>query len=112
MPCFSRVPPPPAHAQDATPNGAQDPGHPRVNQVDSRQNKQDSRVSKGDKSGELTKPETAHLDHKENSIQKKKASDQHKHNGHLTKTEQNNLDKRQNHVSKDIHQQKHDDNVQ
>ena len=74
-----------SYAQEVTPNGAVDPGHPRVNQVDSRERRQDSRIANGDRSGQLTNGETASIDRRENNIQNSKALDQAGHNGHLTK---------------------------
>ena len=99
-------------AQEVAPNGAHDPGHPRVNQVDSRERSQDSRVAQGDRSGQLTNRETAHLDQRENSIQRQKARDQRTDGGHVTAAEQRKLNRRQNNVSRDIHRDKHNDRVQ
>ncbi len=100
------------HAQEVAPNGAVDPGHPRVNQVDSRERHQDSRIANGDRSGELTHGETARLDRRENRIQRAKARDMRADGGHLTKAEQRNLNRRQDHVSRDIRRDKHNDTVQ
>ena len=99
-------------AQEVAPNGAADPGHPRVNQVDSRERRQDSRIAKGDRSGELTNRETAHVDRRENRIQRTKARDMRNDGGHLTRTEQRHLDQRQNHLSRTIHRDKHNDRVE
>lgn len=72
-----------------------DPGHPRVNQVDSRERRQGSRIAKGDRSGELINRETAHVDRRENRIQFTKARDMRNDGGHLIRTEQRHLDLRQ-----------------
>ena len=99
------------YAQEVTPNGAVDPGHPRVNQVDSRERRQDARIAQGDRSGQLTNRETANIDRRENNIQNSKALDQAAHNGHLTKREQNRLNRRQNRLSRTIHRDKHNGRV-
>ena len=95
-----------SHAQVA-PNGAVDPGHPRVNQVDSRERRQDSRIANGDRSGELTNRETRNLDRRENSIQRDKARDMRADGGHLTRHDQRQLNRRQNRVSRSIYNKKH-----
>ena len=95
------------HAQEVAPNGAQDPGHPRVNQVDSRERNQDARIAQGDRSGQLTNGETARLDRRENSIQQQKARDMATDSGHLTRGEQRQLNRRQNRTSRAIARDKH-----
>ena len=87
--------------------GVYDPGHPRVNQVNTREQNQQNRIANGVKSGQLTPGETARLEKKENRIAKQEQRDMAKHNGHLTKAEQNKLNREQNKVSKDIYRDKH-----
>lgn len=99
-----------SHAQVA-PNGAVDPGHPRVNEVDARERHQDARIANGQRAGELTNRETRNLDRRENSIQREKARDLRANNGHLTAREQRHLNHRQNRVSRAIHRKKHNDRV-
>ena len=101
-----------SHAQEVTPNGAVDPGHPRVNQVDSRERHQDARIAQGDRSGQLTNGETARVDRRENNIQRSKARDERNDNGHITRAEQRNLNRRQNRLSRSIDRDKHNDRVQ
>ena len=96
-----------SHAQEVAPNGAQDPGHPRVNQVDSRERNQDARIAQGDRSGQLTNGETARLDRRENNIQRSKARDMRNDGGHLTNAEQRNLNRRQNRTSRAVARDKH-----
>ena len=98
------------HAQVA-PNGAVDPGHPRVNEVDRRERHQDSRIAAGQRNGELTNRETRHLDRRENSIQREKARDMRANGGHLTAREQRHLNRRQNRVSRAIYRKKHNGRV-
>ncbi len=100
-----------SHAQVA-PNGAVDPGHPRVNEVDSRERTQDSRIANGQRSGELTNHETRNLDRRENSIQRQKARDMRADGGHLTKRDQRQINRRQNRVSRSIYNKKHNGRVQ
>ena len=100
-----------SRAQEVAPNGAQDPGHPRVNQVDSRERNQDARIAQGDRSGQLTNGETARLDHRENSIQRQKARDMRNDGGHLTRGEQRHLNRRQNRTSRAIARNKHNARV-
>ena len=99
-----------SHAQVA-PNGAVDPGHPRVNEVDSRARNQDARIANGQRSGELTNRETRNLDRRENSIQRDKPRDMRADGGHLTKHDQRQLNRRQNRVSRSIYRKKHNGRV-
>jgi hypothetical protein len=83
------------------------PGHPRVNQIDQRDNNQQNRIDKGEADGQLSKGQAtrdqAHLDHEE-SVQK----NQEAHNGgHLTKAEQRHDNKKLNKSSRKIHRQRH-----
>jgi uncharacterized lipoprotein YajG len=86
---------------------AVDPGHPRVNQVNGRETRQQDRIANGVKNGSLTPKEASHLENREARLQKTEQKDMAAHNGHLTKAEQKNLNQRQNHISKSIHQDKH-----
>ncbi len=84
-----------------------DPGHPRVNEVNGREEVQQQRIANGVKNGSLSPSETANLEKREASVQKQEQNDMAKHNGHLTKAEQNRLNRRQNHISKSIYKDKH-----
>jgi hypothetical protein len=100
-------------AQTATSNtsgagpGVVDPGHPRVNQVNGREENQQQRIANGVKNGSLSPGETANLERRENHIQNEEKRDMAKNNGHLTKAEQNKLNRQQNHVSRSIYKDKH-----
>jgi hypothetical protein len=85
----------------------QDPGHPRVNQVDQRQANQQERIGQGLKSGSLTAGEAARLERNEARIQRQKRADMAAHGGHLTKQEQNQINREQNKQSHAIYQAKH-----
>ena len=102
VPGFAQNP----NTQGAGP-GVVDPGHPRVNEVNARQQNQQDRIANGVKSGELTPKETVKLEKQQQHIDNQEKRDMAAHNGHLTKAEQNKLNKEQNKASKDIHKDKH-----
>jgi uncharacterized lipoprotein YajG len=87
--------------------GVVDPGHPRVNQVNRREERQQQRIAQGVKDGSLSPKETANLEKREASVQKQEQKDMAKHNGHLTKAEQAQLNRRENRISKSIYKDKH-----
>ena len=84
------------------------PGHPRVNQVDQRDNNQQQRIDKGEADGQLSKGQAArdqaHLNHQEATQQKQEAAN----GGHLTKREQRHDNKSLNKSSHKIHRQRHE----
>jgi len=100
-----------AVAQTATTAGAGpgvvDPGHPRVNQVNSRETRQQNRIANGVKNGSLSPKQTANLENREASVQSREKKDMAAHNGHLTKAEQNGINRQQNRISKSIYKDKH-----
>ncbi len=102
VPGFAQTP----NTQAAGP-GVVDPGHPRVNEVNARQQNQQNRIANGVKSGELTPKETVKLEKQQQHIDNQEKRDMAAHNGHLTKGEQAKLNKEQNHASKDIYKDKH-----
>ena len=87
--------------------GQVDPGHPRVNQVNRRETRQQNRIANGVKSGKLTPGQTAHLEKGEQRLQNNEKKDMAKDNGHLTKQDQHQLNKEANHMSKRIYKDKH-----
>ena len=102
-----------ASAQTANSNtsgagpGVVDAGHPRVNEVNRREENQQKRIGNGVKNGSLTPKETANLERREASVQRQEKRDMAKHNGHLTKAEQARLNRRQNRTSRAIYRDKH-----
>ena len=100
-----------ASAQTSTTSGAGpgvvDPGHPRVNQVNRRQERQQQRIANGVESGKLSPQQTANLEKREASVQKREQKDMAAHNGHLTKAEQKGINRQQNRISKSIYKDKH-----
>jgi CRISPR/Cas system-associated endoribonuclease Cas2 len=87
--------------------GKVDPGHPRVNQVNKREQNQQNRIGNGVKSGQLTPGETRRLEHGEQRLQNNEKKDMAKDNGHLTKQDQRQLNREANHMSKRIYKDKH-----
>ena len=95
-----------ASAQTSTTSGAGpgvvDPGHPRVNQVNRREENQQQRIGNGVKNGTLTSKQTANLENRETSVQNREQKDMAAHNGHLTKAEQRGINRQQNRISRSI----------
>jgi CRISPR/Cas system-associated endoribonuclease Cas2 len=87
--------------------GKVDPGHPRVNQVNKREQNQQNRIGNGVKSGQLTPGETRRLERGEQRLQNNEKKDMAKDNGHLTKQDQRQLNHEANHMSKRIYKDKH-----
>jgi hypothetical protein len=100
-----------AAAQNSNTSGAGadkvDPGHPRVNQVNRRETRQQNRIANGVKNGKLTPGQTAHLEKGEQRLQNNEKKDMAKDNGHLTKANQRQLNREANHMSKRIADDKH-----
>jgi hypothetical protein len=100
-----------ASAQTSTTSGAGpgvvDPGHPRVNEVNKREENQQQRIGNGVKSGKLSAQQTSNLEKREANVQKREQKDMAAHNGHLTKAEQKGINRQQNRVSKSIYKDKH-----
>jgi hypothetical protein len=101
-----------ASAQTSTTSGAGpgvvDPGHPRVNEVNQREENQQQRIGNGVKSGKLNAQQTANLEKREASVQNREQRDMAKNNGHLTKAEQKGINRQQNRISKSIYKDKHE----
>src|SRR5271165_1821273 len=101
-----------AQTQDSNTSGAGpgvvDPGHPRVNQVNGREENQQQRIGNGVKNGTLTSKQTANLENRETAVQNREKADMAKNNGHLTKAEQKGINRQQNRISKSIYKDKHE----
>jgi hypothetical protein len=82
--------------------GVVDPGHPRVNQVNGREEHQQQRIANGISSGKLNSKQSANLENRETNVQNREKADMAKNNGHLTKAEQNGINRQQNRISKSI----------
>ena len=87
--------------------GVVDPGHPRVNQVNQREQNQQDRIANGMKNGQLTPGQAANLEKGEQRLENNEKKDMAKDNGHLTKQDQKQLNKEANHMSNKIYKDKH-----
>jgi hypothetical protein len=103
-----------AVAQTATSNtsgagpGVVDPGHPRVNEVNQREQNQQNRIANGIKNDKLTPNQASHLEKREAAVQNREQKDMAKNNGHLTKAEQRGINRQQNRISRTIAKDKHE----
>jgi hypothetical protein len=101
-----------AQTQDSNTSGAGpgvvDPNHPRVNEVNGREQNQQDRIANGVKNGTMTPGQAANVERKEQHIDNQEKRDMAAHDGHLTKQEQRQLNKEQNKTSKQIYKDKHD----
>ena len=88
--------------------GIKDPGHPRVNEVNQREENQQDRIAQGVSNGTLFPQEAAKLEKGESRIQQQEAQDLQKNNGHLTPAEQAKLNSEENRLSHRIHHEKHE----
>jgi hypothetical protein len=79
-----------------------DPGHPRVNEVNRREENQQKEIGNEIKNGQIGPRRAAHLEREEASIQNQEKRDMAKNNGHLTKQEQGHLNRFENHVHNEI----------
>lgn len=95
-----------AQTQNAGP-GQVDPGHPRVNQVNRRETRQQNRIANGVKNGQLSPGETRRLERGEQRLHNNEKRDMAKNNGHLTKQDQRQLNRESNRMSKRIYHDKH-----
>jgi hypothetical protein len=100
-----------AIAQTTTTSGAGpgvvDPGHPRVNQVNGRETRQQNRIANGVNNGSLSAKQAGNLEKREASVQNREQKDMAVHNGHLTKAEQKGINRQQNRISRSIYKDKH-----
>jgi hypothetical protein len=101
-----------AQTQDSNTSGAGpgqvDPGHPRVNEVNAREQNQQDRIANGLKNDTMTPGQAARVENREQHIENQEKADMAAHNGHLTKGEQRQLNQEQNRTSKQIYKDKHD----
>jgi hypothetical protein len=86
--------------------GVVDPGHPRVNEVNTREANQQKRIGNGIANGTLTSKQATHLEKRETAVQNREQADMAKHNGHLTKAEQAGINRQQNRISRSIRRDK------
>jgi hypothetical protein len=96
-----------ANASEAKPSVV-DPNHPRVNEVNRREENQQQRIAQGEASGTLSAGQAAKIEGQEQKIQSQETKDMGDHNGHLTKPEQRQLNHEENHTSHRIYRDKHE----
>jgi hypothetical protein len=100
-----------AQAQNSNTSGAgpgvHDPGHPRVNQINRREQRQQNRIANGIKNDKLTPGQAARLERGEQRLVNNEKKDMAKDNGHLTKKDQRQLNHEANNMSKRIYKDKH-----
>jgi hypothetical protein len=90
--------------------GADDPNHPRVNQINGREQNQQDRIANGMKDGQLTPGQAANLEKGEQRLENNEKRDMAKDNGHLTKQDQRQLNHEENRMSNKIYKDKHSGN--
>jgi hypothetical protein len=83
-----------------------DPGHPRVNEVEGRIDRQQTRVDQGVSDGQINARQAARDDAKLGREQASLNRDMAHDGGHLTRAEQRNLNHRLNKGSRVIHRQR------
>lgn len=88
--------------------GKDDPNHPRVNQINQREQNQQDRIANGLKNDKLTPGQAANLEKGEQRLQNNEKRDMAKDNGHLTKANQRQLNNEANRESNKIYKDKHD----
>ena len=82
--------------------GVVNSGHPRVNQINRREGRQQQRIANGVKNGTLKPRQTARLENREANLQNREQRDVAKNNGHLTKPEYRGLNRQENRISHSI----------
>ena len=88
--------------------GVDDPNHPRVNQVNQREQNQQDRIANGIKNDKLTPGQAANLEKGQQRLQNNEKKDMAADNGHLTKKDQRQLNREANRQSKKIYKDKHE----
>jgi hypothetical protein len=83
------------------------PLHPEGMGVNARQVRQQNRIAGGVKSGQLTKGETAHIEHNEAGIHREVRADRAANGGKLTAQEHRQVEHQQNKESHQIYHDKH-----
>jgi hypothetical protein len=81
--------------------------HPRINEVNGRLDKQNRRIDRGTKHGQLSSAETGQLHSEDESIHSQEMQDVKANGGYLTRSEQHQFNKDENGVSKQIYDDRH-----
>jgi len=88
--------------------GVDDPNHPRVNQINQREQNQQDRIANGIENDKLTPGQAANLEKGQQRLQNNEKKDMAADNGHLTKKDQRQLNREANRQSKKIYKDKHE----
>jgi len=87
--------------------GVYDNGHPRINQVDQRQQNQQQRISNDIKDGKMTPAQAAQVEKQEAKIENHEKADIAKDGGtHVTKAQQKQLNRQEKRASRQIYKDK------
>ncbi len=70
---------------------SEDPGHPRINQVENRLEHQENNTERAEKNGKLTEGQAERDERRDQRTQSQLNRDEAKHGGHITKAEQRRL---------------------
>jgi hypothetical protein len=88
--------------------GVYDKGHPRIDQTDRRQQRQQNRIANGLKNGTMTPAQAAQVEKRDARIENQEKTDIAKNGGtHLTKAQQQQINREQNRTSRQIYKDKH-----
>jgi uncharacterized lipoprotein YajG len=88
--------------------GVDDPNHPRVNQINQREQNQQNRIANGIKNDKLTPGQAARLEKGQQRLVNNEKKDMAANNGHLTKKDQRQLNHEANRQSRKIYKDKHE----
>lgn len=83
------------------------PGHPRVNEVNHRLDRQQHRIDAGVANGTITPGQAARDERRDAAIAQRASVDEARHGGHLTAGETRRLNHAENRNSRAIHRQRH-----
>ncbi|HEU4662784.1 MAG TPA: hypothetical protein VFS55_02005 [Dokdonella sp.] len=83
------------------------PGHPRVNEVNQRLDRQQQRIDAGVADGTITPAQAARDEKRAAAIAQRASVDEARHGGHLTAGETRRLNRAEHRNSRAIHRQRH-----
>ena len=75
--------------------------------IQERKRMQQARIRQGEKSGQLTRGETRHVEKQEHALNREEREMRAKDGGKLTAQDRAKLNRQQNHLSKEIYKDKH-----
>jgi hypothetical protein len=84
----------------------QDPGHPRVNEIQGRIDNQEKRIDQGINKGQLSPGQAARDIRRDARVERQLKRDEAAHGGHITKGEQAKLNRELDRNSRKIHDQR------